>query len=378
MSEIHERYLAKLIKADLKKKMVFLGGPRQVGKTTLAQSLINNYKDEHPAYLNWDSDLDRKRIKQREWPKSEKLIVLDEIHKFNGWRNFVKGLYDTLKNTHTFLVTGSARLDHFRKGGDSLLGRYFYYRLHPLSLPELGYEKDNLLRLFEFGGFPEPYIEQDHRNLKRWHISRLSKLVKSDLRDLETVKDIDKVELLAEELPRRVGSPLSIKSVSEDLEVDSKTTKRWIGILESLYYCFRISPYGAPKIRAVKKEQKLYLWDWSQLEDEGERFENMVACQLLKFCHYHHDVNGEKMELRYIRDTDRREVDFLVLKNKRPLFAVECKLKSKPVSKSLMYFKERTTVEKFYQVSLEGEQRQISDGITCLSFEAFCKLEKMV
>ena len=169
--------------------------PRQVGKTTLAQSLIKDYQDEHPAYLNWDSDIDRSKIRNREWPKKERLIVLDEIHKFKGWRNFVKGLYDTLKNTHTFLITGSARLDHFRKGGDSLLGRYFYYRLHPFSLPELGLDNENLQNLMLYGGFPEPLLEKDERTLKRWHTGRLSKLVKSDLRDLETVKDLDKVEL---------------------------------------------------------------------------------------------------------------------------------------------------------------------------------------
>ena len=261
--------------------MVFLGGPRQVGKTTLAQKLIKNYHDGHPAYMNWDSDEDRKRVKERIWPKAEKLIVLDEIHKFKSWRNFVKGLYDTLKNTHSFLITGSARLDHFRKGGDSLLGRYHYYRLHPYSFPELGMK--NLKDLFTFGGFPEALTEKNERELRRWHRTRMTRLVRIDLRDLENVTDLDKVELLAEELPRRVGSPLSVKSLAEDLEVDPKTAKRWIEILDSLYYCFQIAPFGSPKIRAVKKEQKLYLWDWSQIEDEGIRFENMMASQLLKF-----------------------------------------------------------------------------------------------
>ena len=349
-----------------------------MGKTTLAQSLIEDYQDEHPAYLNWDSDLDRKKIRNHEWPKKERLIVLDEIHKFKGWRNFVKGLYDTLKNTHTFLITGSARLDHFRKGGDSLLGRYFYYRLHPFSLPELGIDKENLENLMRYGGFPEPLLEKEDRTLKRWHTGRLGKLVKSDLRDLETVKDLDKVELLAEELPRRVGSPLSVKSIAEDLEVDPKTTKRWISILDSLYYCFQISPFGAPKIRAVKKEQKLYLWDWSQIEDQGGRFENMMACQLLKFCHFHEDANGDKMELRYIRDTDKREVDFVVLKNRKPLFAVECKLSERSVSPHILYFKERTNIPIFYQVSLEENERQVQEGIVCTSFARFCLHEKMV
>lgn len=378
MSDIVSRYLAPYIKEDLKKKMVFIGGPRQVGKTTLAQNLIKKYRDGHPAYLNWDSDIDRRKIRGREWPLSEKLIVLDEIHKFKGWRNFVKGLYDTLKNTHSFLITGSARLDHFRKGGDSLLGRYFYYRLHPFSLPELGVNLKNQNKLFKFGGFPEPLFEENTRSLKRWHLGRLSKLVKSDLRDLENVKDLDKVEILAEELPRRVGSPLSIKALAEDLEVSPKTAKRWVSILESLYYCFQIAPYGSPKIRAVKKEKKLYLWDWSQVEDPGERFENMVACHLLKYCHFHQDVNGEKMELRYIRDTDKREVDFVVLKNKNPLFAVECKFKSKPLSPHLFYFQERTPIKKFYQVFLEGEESQGKDGVASISFISFCKLEKMI
>lgn len=378
MSNLPKRYLADLIKEDLTQKMVFLGGPRQVGKTTLSQSLIKKYKDGHPAYLNWDSDVDRKKIRDRVWPASERLIVLDEIHKYRGWRNFVKGLYDTLKNTHTFLVTGSARLDLFRKGGDSMLGRYFYYRLHPFSLPELGISLKNQKNLLDFGGFPEPLFKEDKRFLKRWHNGRLSKLVRSDLRDLETVRDLDKVELLAEELPRKVGSPLSVKSIAEDLQIDPKTAKRWIGILDSLYYCFQISPYGAPKIRAVKKEKKLYLWDWSQIEEPGERFENMMACQLLKYCHYHQDVNGEKMELRYIRDTDRREVDFVVLKNKKPLFAVECKLKSKAFSPHIFYFKERTPIKKFYQVFLEGEEVQKDDDVKSVSFQTFCKLESMV
>ncbi|MBE8222271.1 MAG: ATP-binding protein [Bdellovibrionales bacterium] len=378
MSVLPQRYLKKLITADLKKKMVFLGGPRQVGKTTLAQTIITKYKDNHPAYLNWDSDVHRKKIKNQQWPKSEKLIVLDELHKLKTWRNFIKGLYDTLKNTHTFLVTGSARLDHFRKGGDSLLGRYYYYRLHPFSLPELGINKNNLNDLFKYGGFPEPLLEKKETTLKRWHMSRLTKLVRYDLRDLETVKDLNKVEVLAEELQSKVGSPLSINALSGDLEVDHKTAKRWIEILDSLYYCFQIPPYGSKKIRAVKKEKKLYLWDWSQVEDLGARFENMLACQLLKYCHFHEDVNGEKMELRYIRDTNKREVDFVILKNKKPLFAVESKLKSSAISPHIFYFKQRTPIEKFYQVFMKGDEKQVQDGVSLISFENFCKIEKMI
>ncbi len=378
MSKTLIRYLEPSIKDDLKKKMVFLGGPRQVGKTTLAQHLIKNYADEHPAYLNWDSDEHKSKIKQREWPKNEPLIILDEIHKFKNWRNMVKGFYDTLKNTHSFLITGSARLDHFRKGGDSLLGRYQYYRLHPYSLPELKYQAGSLEQLMKFGGFPEPFTMANERNLRRWHIQRLNRLIRTDLRDWEDVKDLDKIFALAEELPNRVGSPLSINSLANDIEADFKTIKRWLNILSSLYYSYQIAPFGSTKIRAVKKEQKLFLWDWSQIENPGIRFENMVGSHLLKYCHYLEDVEGYKMELRFLRDTDKREVDFVVLRNKKPLFAVECKHGEKSVSPHLFYFKERTNIPHFYQVHLGKTHRQIDQRISLMPFETFCKEVSLV
>lgn len=378
MSKILGRYLESHIREDLSKKMVFLGGPRQVGKTTLAQTLIKDYRDNHPAYLNWDSGEHRKKIKNREWPKSERLIVFDEIHKAKNWRNIVKGFYDTLKNTHSFLVTGSARLDHFRKGGDSLLGRYHYYRLHPYSLPELKFPEGGTDRLLQFGGFPEAYEAADERTLRRWHIQRLDRLIRTDLRDWEDVKDLDKIHALAEELPNRVGSPLSINSLANDIEADFKTIKRWLGILSSLYYSFQISPFGSTKIRAVKKEQKLYLWDWSQVEGKGERFENMVASHLLKFCHYQEDAEGHKMELRFLRDTDKREVDFVVLKNKKPLFGVECKSGEKSASPHLFYFRDRTSIPHFYQVHLGSAHRQVDDRISIMPFSDFCREVSLV
>jgi predicted AAA+ superfamily ATPase len=373
MHKMLTRYLEPHIKDDLKTKMVFLGGPRQVGKTTFAQGLVKNYKDGHPAYLNWDSDEHRKMIRDRHWPKSEPLIVLDEIHKFKNWRNMVKGFYDTLKNTHSFLITGSARLDHFRKGEDSLLGRYHYYRLHPYSLPELKYKEGSTDHLLKFGGFPEPYTMADERNLRRWHIQRLNRLIRTDLRDWEDVKDLDKIYALAEEMPNRVGSPLSINSLANDIEANFKTIKRWLSIFSSLYYSYQIAPYGSAKIRAVKKEQKLFLWDWSQIEEPGIRFENMVGSHLLKYCHYLEDVQGYKMELRFLRDTDKREIDFVVLKDKKPLFAVECKQGEKSVSPHLFYFKERTNIPHFYQVHLGKTHRQIDDKISIIPFEVFCK-----
>ncbi|MBI2606468.1 MAG: ATP-binding protein [Deltaproteobacteria bacterium] len=375
---IEPRYLTSHIQSDLREKMVFLGGPRQVGKTTLAQSLIRDYRDQHPAYLTWDNLAHQKRIREQLWPSTEKLIVLDEIHKFKAWRTLIKGFYDTLKNTHSFLITGSARLDHFRKGGDSLLGRYHYYRLHPFSLAEVGHSRSNLESLFKFGGFPEPFLKQSERALRRWHMERLHRLVRIDLRDLEHVQDLDKVGVLAEELPRRVGSPLSTQSLANDLSVDFKTVKRWISILDSLYYCFQIPPLGAPKIKAVKKEQKLYLWDWSQVEDAGARFENMVACHLLKFCHFHQDVDGRRMELRYLRDINKREVDFVVVRDKSPLFAVECKLSERETPMQLRYFSERTSIPKFYQVHMGDTHKQVSDRISVLPFLKFSEIARLL
>jgi predicted AAA+ superfamily ATPase len=372
MLKLPKRVYLTPIMQDLQKKMVFVGGPRQVGKATLATSLIEDFYSGHPAYLNWDSIQDRKIILAADWPKDEPLIVFDEIHKRKGWQNLIKGFWDTWKDTQTFLVTGSARLDIFRKGGDSMLGRYHYYRIHPYTLPELGISKANLDRLFKFGGFPEPLLEQNEVELRRWHLQRVSKLVRIDLRDLENVSDLDKVELLAEAMPSKVGGPYSYRSLAEDLEVSDKTVKRWTQILDTLYYCFMIPPLGSPKIKAIKKAQKLYLWDWSQVEDPGFRFENMVASHLLKLCNYWQDVLGYRAELRYIRDETGRECDFVVLKDRKPVFAVECKLTDTDVSPSLLYFRERLKIPHWYQVHMGTRSRIIAPDFSILNFESFC------
>ena len=373
MNILPERLYLKFVKKDLLKKMVFIGGPRQVGKTTLAISLLENYFDGHPAYLNWDQSNMRSTIQHQSWSKNEPIIIFDEIHKRKGWQTFVKGIWDTWKNTQTFIVTGSARLDIFRKGGDSMLGRYHYYRIHPFTLPEIGYSDENLRVLFQFGGFPEPLLNQDEIELRRWHLQRVSKLVRIDLRDLEDVSDLDKVELLADSMPLKVGNPFSYKSFAEDLEVSDKTVKRWVKILDSLYYCFLIAPYGSTKIKAVKKSQKLYLWDWSQIADSGARFENMVASHLLKMCNYWEDTQGFRAELRYIRDQKGREVDFVVLRNRKPLFAVECKLNDTNISPSLIEMKSKLDIPKWYQVTFDAARRDIDEHFSILSFTEFCK-----
>ncbi len=357
--------------------MVFVGGARQVGKTTLSVSLLDPPNLDHPAYLNWDVPLHQKKILKGELPLKQKRIVFDEIHKYARWRNFLKGLYDMgYTSGSEILVTGSARLDYYRKGGDSLVGRYHYYRLHPFSIQEMNSKpsKEDLQTLLRFGGFPEPLFASSEKTHKRWQRERNHRIIHEDLRDLENVKEISLIDLLLEALPDRVGSVLSIRSLSEDLQVSHASVDRWITILSNLYLVFRIPPYGSPNIRAVKKEQKLYFWDWSQIEKKGSRFENMVASHLLKYCHFVEDTEGDAMELRFIRDTDKREIDFVVLKNRKPLFAVECKTGESNLSPAIQYFKERTPIPEFYQVHA-GEKdfgHEEKQG-RVLPFTTFCK-----
>jgi predicted AAA+ superfamily ATPase len=213
--------------------------------------------------------------------------------------------------------------------------------------------KTDVRHLLKFGGFPEPLFSGTERTLKRWQKERRHKIIYEDLRDLESVKEISLIDLLVDALPARVGSPLSVKNLAEDLQVSPKAVDRWLGILERLYISFRVAPFGSPKIRALKKEQKLYLWDWATIENDGARFENMVASHLLKYCHFLEDTEGDVMELRYLRDTDGREIDFVVTKNKKPLFAIECKLSEKNLSSHIRYFAERTPIPEFYQVHLD-------------------------
>lgn len=285
----------------------------------------------------------------------------------------IKGFYDTRHENQKFIVTGSARLDHYRRGGDSLFGRYRHLRLHPFSVTELKLKTSaDLKHLLELGGFPEAFYFGSTRDWKLWQRERLYRIVNDDIRDLEALREFSSIELLAENLAPRVGSPLSVKNLAEDLEVNPRTIEHWLQILERVYFCYRILPYGAPKIRAVKKEKKLYLWDWSSIESEGARFENLVASHLLKYCHFIEDTEGDTMELRYLRDTDKREVDFVVLKNKKPVFAVECKSGERSLSNHLKYFQERTSIPIFYQVHQGTIDRIPSKGIRIMPFLKFC------
>ncbi|NOY90122.1 MAG: ATP-binding protein [Deltaproteobacteria bacterium] len=332
--------------------MVFLAGARQVGKTTLARSLPHAKK----GYLSWDVPADRTRILQGELPVSP-LWVLDEVHKYRSWRNMLKGLYDGRAEGQRILVTGSARLDLYRRGGDSLQGRYHLLRLHPLSAAELGLSTAAELReLLTLGGFPEPFFGGSKLQARRWSREYRNLLLHDEIADLEQIHDLGNLELLMLRLPALVGSPLSINALREDLRVSHKTVARWLEALERLYAIFRLSPHGAPGIRAIKKAAKHYHMDWTLPTEPPQQFENLVASHLLKWVHQQQDCLGRDLELRYFRDTDGREVDFVVSEGGALILAVECKWRSQRLDKNLRYLVERTQPTQAWQVSAHGDK----------------------
>ncbi|HEU4417725.1 MAG TPA: ATP-binding protein, partial [Planctomycetota bacterium] len=355
-----ERYLRAQVEADLARKMVFVAGPRQVGKTTMALQLPGGRQ----AYRNWDVPADREKILRDELPPGD-LLVLDEIHKYRRWRNHLKGLYDRSDRHHRILVTGSARLDLYRFAGDSLQGRYHFLHMHPFTVAELGIgnskELDGLLRL---SGFPEPYFGSSQARAQRWSREYRNLLIREEVTSLERIDDLGRLELLVLRLPDLVGSPLSANALREDLQVDHRTITRWLDVLERLYAIFRLQPFGTPRIRAIKKMPKHYHFDWSLVSGAGARFENLVASHLLKWVHWQQDTAGRDLELRYFRDRDGREVDFVVVERRRPVLLVEAKLGDDEVDRSLRAMHERFPDCPAWQVHAQGNKDyRTPDGI---------------
>jgi predicted AAA+ superfamily ATPase len=283
-------------------------------------------------------------------------------------------VYDLHRREHAILVTGSARLDVYGRGGDSLQGRYFLHRLHPFTFSELSavpFADDverivslgrnappgadgTLAELLRFGGFPEPLLAGSERRAARWRQGYGERLIRGDIRDLENLRDLDRVEMLYERLPALVGSVLSINALREDLEVAFDTVKSWLSVLERLYASFRVPPFGVPRIKAVKKEQKLYLWDWARVDDAAARFENLVLLHLLRLVHWLIDEHGERAELRYFRTTAGHEVDAVILRKGKPWVAVEVKSDDRPLDAGLVYLLQRVRIPYAFQVVLHG------------------------
>jgi hypothetical protein len=363
------RYLADAIKtfcfAD--HKIGFISGPRQCGKTTFSKALLA--ERGAGAYWNWDDIEFRRR-----WVKSPQaltagthggsvpIIVLDEIHKDRRWKRTLKGMYDVCTAPSDILVTGSARLDVYRKGSDSLLGRYLSFRLHPFTLREMtssaaplppdqalqllfsGDQTDrreyitNLAALMEFGPFPQPLLAQDPKKARLWRQSRREIVIREDIRDISRIPELGRIELMVALLPEKVGSLFSINSVREDLEVGFDAVKRWLTCLRDLYYLYEVKPWHRSIPRGLKKEGKVYFWDFSEVPDTAARFENLVGNHLLKACHYWSDTGEGDFALFYLRDKEKREIDFLIVRDGKPWLPVEAKLSDATPSPSWKAF----------------------------------------
>ena len=329
------------IKKDLKKKMVFLIGPRQVGKTKLALMLAEEI--EHSIYLNYDNLEDREQIKQSNWLPKTELLILDEIHKMPQWKNYLKGIYDTKSSDLQILVTGSARLETFRQSGDSLAGRFYRHRLNPLSLAELSEASIiDLDKLILRGGFPEPFLCEDDIDANRWRLQYIDGLIRTDILDFEKIHDFKTIQLLLEVLQKRVGSPISYSSLARDLSSSPNTIKRYIEIFEALLIIFRVTPYHKNIARSLLKEPKIYFYDTGMVKgDEGIKFENFVAISLLKHLQAIEDYQGIKTQLSYLRTKEKKEVDFVLEQDLQIEKIIEVKLSDPSLSKTLIYFKEK-------------------------------------
>jgi predicted AAA+ superfamily ATPase len=365
------RYLTPHIVEDLKKKMVFLTGPRQSGKTTLAKYILE--KTNSGLYLNWDDIEHRHKTLKRLWVDEDSLLIFDEIHKYSKWKNLIKGIYDTQKDKHQFFVTGSARLDVYKKGQDSLLGRFFTWRLHPLCLSELKHffkssSKDNLNAIMTLGGFPEPFFEGSPTFAKRWRKEKQRLVFRQDIQELESIRDISILELFHLELSKRVSSEIALSNIARDLEIAPKTAKSWLNILEKTFSVFVIHPYAQKISKAITKFPKVYFYDNGEvLADDGAKFENLVATHLLKKIHYLEDLSGDTYELNYLRDKVGHEIDFIILKNKKPIILIEAKLTETNRSKSFYFYKERLKITKCVQLVMNLDRPTTKDDILVIS-----------
>lgn len=377
-----KRIYSKIIKAHLKsdRQMIFLSGPRQSGKTTIA--LMAEGLADRFIYLNWDNMDDRQKILSgpghladlagfNNLSEESVIVVFDEIHKFGSWKNYLKGFFDSYGRNIRIIVTGSSKLNIYKRGGDSLMGRYFPYRIHPLTLAEIlrpegsididtspprDGPREILENLLEYGGFPEPYLKRNKRFSNRWKKLRYEQLFREDIRDLSRIQDIGQLEVLAEFLSNQSGQLVNYSNLAGKISKSVDTVKKWIETLGLFYYCFMIRPWRTNVPRSLIKEPKVFLWDWSLAQDKGARFENLLAVHLMKAAHIWSDLGLGNYQLFFVRDKEKREVDFLVTKDGNPWFLVEGKFsQGRSLNSQIAYFQDKIKVPYAFQVSFEGD-----------------------
>lgn len=371
------------------KSMVFLSGPRQSGKTTLSKKIAAQFTNS--IYFNWDLVTNKKKLIEQPTffediqrkDNTPPLVIFDEIHKYRKWKNYLKGIYDQFADRYRFLILGSGRLNVFQKGGDSLAGRYFHFNLWPLTLGELANQRlafkeflnnplqfikedpkvENIWQqLFHLSGYPEPYLSDDETIYRRWSINYRQQLVREDIRNMTEIKSIDEVEVLFSLLPSRVGSPLSLASLSRDLQISPTTAQKWIKTFESFYLAFLIKPWTKKISRAITKERKLYLFDYADIPSEAARFENMVALELLRAVSNWNDLGLGDFKLHYLRNKEKEEADFLISQKNQPFLLIETKLSEEHLSKSLLKFQSALEVPAIQLIHQPGICKVISNN----------------
>ncbi|MBK8872095.1 MAG: ATP-binding protein [Elusimicrobia bacterium] len=371
------------------KSMVFLSGPRQSGKTTLARTIATQFANH--LHFNWDLDKDKALLLKNpaffqdinRKDDSPPLIAFDEIHKYRRWKNYLKGIYDTYAGSYRFLVLGSGRLDVYQKGGDSLAGRYFQFHLWPFTLAELGARRrsfesfysdplsvlsddpglaDTWTQLTQLSGYPEPFLSGKKTFHEKWARTYRRQLIREDIRDATLLRRIGDMELLYDLLPERVASPFSLQSVGEILHVSPVSVAHWMKVFESFYLIFRISPWHQRMARAIRKEKKVYLFDPAHIPDPGACFENRVALELLRAVSTWNDRGWGDFDLRYVRNKEGQEVDFLITSRGKPFLLIETKLSDDTVSKSLVKFQTLLGVPGVQLVNRRGIYKSIQTG----------------
>lgn len=371
--------------------MVFVSGPRQTGKTTLAKEIAKSFKNS--VYFNWDIISNKRMLIENPTffeninrvDESPPLVIFDEIHKYKNWKNYLKGIYDQFWPDYKFLVSGSGRLDLYNKGGDSLAGRYFMFHLFPLTVAELSKRRKSFQEfakspltgfalndkkttaeiwqsLFNVGGFPEPFVKGTRTFWTRWSGSYIHQIVNEDIRTMSDIKNIDTMEILFSLLPSKVGSPLSINNVAGDLQVSFNSIKDWLKLFDTFYLAFRISPWTTKIARAILKEKKLYLFNYPEIENQGVRFENMVALELIRAIYSWTEYGYGRFSLHYIRNKEKDEVDFLITEHNKPLLLVEAKFSDGLPTKSLINFQNVLNIPAVQVVNKENIFKYIKNG----------------